>query len=345
MISCYPIRCYERDDNLGDCGMFKTFVDLFCGIGGFRLGLERCGLKCVWSCDINPTARKVYNDNYGEMPAGDIRQVNAQDIPSMDIICGGFPCQSFSKAGKQEGFDCENGALIYEVSRIAEHHKPKALILENVPNLKNIDGGQGLVRVCCLFEKIGYNCQWFELNGSEYGVAQRRVRVYFLFIRNDIYKRITINYQYLREAMWDLVTIGDILDPVSELTADCEVNQDLFELRLSAVGKHRSYNMLYCGSKIYQNDGVNKVRWHQSCGMRVYSDNGIGPTLTSRIYFVYDSRIKRIRKLTPKELLKLQGFPQDFIIPKGSAVRLVGNSVIPRMAELVYRLMDVEKPI
>ena len=324
--------------------MFKTFVDLFCGIGGFRLGLQACGLRCVWSCDIDKMARRVYNDNYHEMPAGDIYEVRAEDIPSMDVICGGFPCQSFSKAGKVEGFKDPRGQLIYEVLRIAEYHKPKLLLLENVPNLKNINSGRALTEICALFEKIGYNCQWFELNGAEYGVAQIRTRIYFVFIRNDIFEKVEISYNYLQEAMWQISSIADILDPVAEIPSECRVNQALFELFPTRIADGFKHIPILCGLKRLANDGKRKIAYETSNGARVYSDRGTNPTLTSRNNFVYDRRIGEVRKYSARELLKLQGFPEDFIIPSlASAIKLVGNSVIPRMVELVFRMIVVKK--
>lgn len=321
----------------------NTFIDLFCGIGGFRLGMQACGLRCVWSCDIDKTVRNVYFDNYGERPAGDIRIFREEDIPPHDVICGGFPCQSFSKAGKKAGFDSENGQLIYEVLRIAKYHKPKILLLENVPNIKNIDEGQGLVRVCKLFEEIGYNCQWFELKGSEFGIPQLRTRIYFLFIRNDIFEKVYISYEVLRRAMWETHVIEDILDPLDEVPEDYWVDNAMFELFPTRIQGQRSINSVYCGVKRLRNDGKGTLRHETSCGCRVYSDKGVMPTLTTRGNFIWDSRRGQVRFPTPKELLKLQGFPVDFKIPEKSALRLVGNSVIPRMVELVYKMIKIKQ--
>ena len=118
-----------------------TFIDLFAGIGGFHYALSSCGAKCVFACEWNSFAQKTYIDNFGVIPQGDITKIEAKDIPTHDILCAGFPCQAFSIAGKQKGFEDVRGTLFFDIVRIAEYHKPKILFLENVKNLISQDTG------------------------------------------------------------------------------------------------------------------------------------------------------------------------------------------------------------
>ena len=121
------------------------FIDLFAGIGGFRLGMERAGFECVFSSEINEHACEMYSKNFGENPNNDITKTSAELIPDFDVLCAGFPCQSFSISGKQQGFyDTTRGTLFFDICRILESKKPKAFILENVANLEKHDKGRTL---------------------------------------------------------------------------------------------------------------------------------------------------------------------------------------------------------
>ena len=163
------------------------FIDLFAGIGGFRVALQGKGLKCVYSCEIDKPARDMYKKNFGHFPEGaDILDVNAQDIPEHDILCGGFPCQPFSIAGKKGGLTDDRGQLFFEIIRIVKHHKPKVLLLENVRNILSIDGGGVLDMILDTLNKEGYNVRYALLNASDYGIPQARKRVYFTCIRKDL---------------------------------------------------------------------------------------------------------------------------------------------------------------
>ena len=128
------------------------FIDLFCGLGGFRLALEKQKCKCVFSSDIDEAVSKVYENNFGEYPSGDITKIDAKDIPDFDILCGGFPCQSFSIAGKRLGFEDTRGTMFFEVARILRERQPKAFILENVKGLTNHDKGKTLDVIFILYK-------------------------------------------------------------------------------------------------------------------------------------------------------------------------------------------------
>lgn len=165
------------------------FIDLFCGIGGFHQAMESLGGKCVFACDIDEDCRKTYEANYGIKPSGDITKIAAEDIPAHDVLCGGFPCQAFSKAGKRLGFEDETkGTLFFDICRILEHHKPKYALLENVRNLANHDHGNTWKVIHDKLEELGYNLLPEPVIFSPHyvGVPQHRERVYIMCVRKDI---------------------------------------------------------------------------------------------------------------------------------------------------------------
>ncbi len=124
-----------------------TFIDLFAGIGGFRLALDSFGAKCVFTSEWDKDAQKVYKENFKDEVAGDITKIKEEDIPKHDILCAGFPCQAFSISGKQQGFDDARGTLFFDVARIVKHHQPKILLLENVKNFETHNNGETLQTV------------------------------------------------------------------------------------------------------------------------------------------------------------------------------------------------------
>ena len=169
------------------------FVDLFCGIGGFHAALHRLGHKCVFATDIDKYAAETYEMNWGK-PGGfdvnsDIRSV-LDEIPAMDIICAGFPCQPFSKSGAQEGFkDQTRGTLFHDICTLAEKHKPMVLFLENVPNLVKHDDGNTFAVIKQRLNELGYDFEWSILSPHKFGIPQVRTRVYIVAIRKDLAKK------------------------------------------------------------------------------------------------------------------------------------------------------------
>ena len=164
------------------------FVDLFCGIGGFHQAMESLGGECVFACDIDDDCRKTYEVNYKIKPAGDIRNIKASDIPSHDVLCAGFPCQSFSKAGNRLGFEDEmKGTLFFDVCRILEYHKPQYALLENVRNLAGHDKGNTWRVIHDKLVSLGYNLLSEPVIFSPHyvGIPQHRERVYIMCIRED----------------------------------------------------------------------------------------------------------------------------------------------------------------
>jgi len=162
--------------------MKLTFIEMFCGIGGFRLGLERNGWKCVWSNDVDKYACQVYRKNFGyrELVECDIRSVDVDSVPEHMLLTAGFPCQSFSFAGKRKGFEDTRGALFYDIARVAAAKRPSLLLLENVKGLLSNDKGRTFARILQTLDELGYDVEWQTLNSKYFGVPQNRERVFII---------------------------------------------------------------------------------------------------------------------------------------------------------------------
>ncbi len=163
-----------------------TFIDLFCGIGGFHQALSQLGGTCVFASDIDKECRKVYKENYGIDPVGDITAVDAHAVPDHDMLVGGFPCQAYSNAGHKLVFEDKRGRLFDEIVRIAQLKQPKFLLLENVKHIKKVDGGKMYQYIYEKLTEIGYSVQDVELSPHQFGIPQLRPRVFFICTRNDL---------------------------------------------------------------------------------------------------------------------------------------------------------------
>lgn len=166
--------------------MTHKFVDLFCGIGSFHYSFNKMGWECVLASDNDETVHDVYEKNYGMKPVGDIYDIDTDDIPDYDVLCGGFPCQPFSNAGKHGGFTDERGVLFLEIIRLMEAAKPKVVVLENVSALKTHDKGKTFKTICELIEEQEYTVHHKVLKCSNYGLPQMRKRIFMVCVRNDI---------------------------------------------------------------------------------------------------------------------------------------------------------------
>lgn len=173
------------------------FIDLFCGIGGFHQALHKLNCKCVYACDTNKDCRDVYENNYKIRPDIDITKVKPENIPDFDILCGGFPCQSFSNAGKKKSFDDKRGKLFDHIIKVAKSKKPKFMFLENVKHILKIDNGTVFQYIIDNVKAAGYYINYsddsyntvFQLSPHQFGIPQQRERVIFVCIRNDIYDK------------------------------------------------------------------------------------------------------------------------------------------------------------
>ena len=298
------------------------YVDLFCGIGGFRLALDSFDAECVFSSDIDKSACKVYQNNYNVTPRGDIRAIGECDVPPHDILCAGFPCQAFSISGKQRGFNDERGSLFFEIVRIARHHKPKLLLLENVANFARHDAGKTLGIVLENLKKIGYDVYYQILNASDYSIPQKRERIYFVSFRNDMN---VCNFQFPPKEH-STSSLKDIVLSDS-VTNDYVIRRN--DIVLHAIKKDADmFGFTSC--KPIRVGTVNKG----GQGERIYSENGVAITLSAYgggvgaktgLYLING----RVRKLSPRECARLQGFPDSFIMDESpsQAYKQFGNSL------------------
>lgn len=309
-----------------------TFIDLFCGIGGFRQALESVGGTCVFSSDKNKRARETYQANYGDMPAGDITKIKAEDIPPFDVLCGGFPCQSFSIAGRQRAFVDPRGQMIFEIIRIAKYHKPKILFMENVDNLAKNDNGNTLKVILELLEGIGYDVHYKVLKASDYGCATIRKRIYFVCFRNNLH----INFKFPEPFESD-VAVEDYLEH--------DVDEHYF-LDLDSVTFYKPDTVERVHGKTYRMGYIGNLRkgGHIGQGQRVYSIKGLAPTFVANSRDVAGGTESyyidgRVRKLTPDEAKRIMGFPESFIfpVPEARAYEQIGNSVAVPVLKAIAR--------
>lgn len=163
------------------------FIDLFSGIGGFHQALTDLGCECNLACDVDKACRETYKINYGIDPHPDVKKINPDEIEDMDIICGGFPCQAFSNAGKKKTFEDDRGLLFDEIMKIAKVKNPKFMFLENVKHILKVGNGEVIEYIKGKLDNFGYVVQIFEISPHQYGIPQQRERVYFVCVRKDIY--------------------------------------------------------------------------------------------------------------------------------------------------------------
>ena len=186
-----------------------TFIDLFCGIGGFHQALDGLGAKCILACDIDEKCRINYELNYGVKPVKDIKDINEKMLPDFDILCGGFPCQPFSNGGKKKTFEDKRGLLFDEIMRIVKEKQPRFLFLENVKHILKVSEGKVLAYIEQQIDQHGYVLERFQMSPHEYGVPQQRERIYFVCVRKDIYNEIPIQ---LINKDTSALTVSDILE-------------------------------------------------------------------------------------------------------------------------------------
>ena len=194
-----------------------SFIDLFAGIGGFRIAAERLGGECVFSSEWDKNSQKTYSTNFGDMPSGDITKIDEKTVPDHDILFGGFPCQAFSISGKQKGFDDTRGTLFFDVARIIREKKPKMLLLENVKNFAKHDNGRTLQIILDTLDELGYKVFYKVLRSSDYGVPQARERIYIVGFKKSL--KIT-DFQYPEQVSdCDIKVVRDILETVEPINA------------------------------------------------------------------------------------------------------------------------------
>ncbi|WP_288984462.1 DNA cytosine methyltransferase [uncultured Treponema sp.] len=301
-----------------DWNNFK-FIDLFAGIGGIRLGFESAGGHCVFSSEFDEDACKTYEANFHEHPAGDITKIDAKDIPDFDILLGGFPCQAFSIIGKKEGFANETcGTLFFEIERILKEKRPKAFLLENVKNLKSHDNGNTYKVIKSHLLNLGYNVYESVLNSLDYGVPQKRERIFIAGFLNNVRfsfpQPVPINQRK---------NLSDILE--KNVDKKYYVNPRIRESRLSRI-KDKNYPKPY----ISHENMAGSVTPHpySSCLRAGASANYI--------------LINDERRPTEREMLRIQGFPDSYkiVLSYGKVKKQCGNSVsVPVIAAIAREMI------
>jgi DNA (cytosine-5)-methyltransferase 1 len=308
-----------------------TFIDLFAGIGGFRIALEKAGAKCVFSSEIDKFALQIYKANFDEDASGDITKVSEEDIPTHDVLCAGFPCQSFSTVGKRKGFSDPRGTLFFDILRIAKHHRPKVLLLENVKGLIGHNKGDTFETIKNGLDDLGYQVHWKVLSATMFGLPQRRERLFIVAIRKDIDKPFTFPTGTTTKKR-----LRDIVERHVDAKHFLSENRNNFIVNKRASGDCRyGYHLIgpdeyvYCllTSKYEHNliiDNSKPTGVFHNIKAKKAGDNVINK--------------QNVRRLTPKEYGRLQGFPDDFKVPvvNKHAYRLFGNAVAVPVVEALY---------
>ena len=310
-----------------------TFIDLFAGIGGIRLGFEQAGFECVYSNERDKSAAATYAANHDEdIEVKDIREVDEKDIPHHDVLCAGFPCQPFSRAGvsarvssnRKHGFeDKDQGVMFFEITRILRYHKPKAVFLENVSNFERHDKGNTLKVVKKELKNLGYNLQTKVIDASLL-VPHRRKRIYMVALRDSEYEFPKIKQRKH--------CLADILEK-------------------NVPDKYTISDLLW---KSHQERTIRNKKKGNGFAHYVIDPKGVANTLTSRYgkdgrENLVPQRSKNPRMFTPKECARLMGFPESFKLPetKTPAYRQFGNSVcVPIIKALAVPLRkQLEKEV
>lgn len=308
------------------------FIDLFAGIGGFRLGFQNLAGQCVFSSEWDLKAQQTYFRNFGEHPYGDITQIDPEEVPSHDILLGGFPCQAFSVAGYRQGFEDEKGRgnLFFNICDILSAKQPQAFLLENVKNLKGHDKGRTFKRIQEELTNLGYFFESRVLNSMTHGnTPQTRERIFIVGFKDE---------KQLKAFQWPEKTplTKSILDLVED-TAPDEFYYNRFPIYSQLKDEINKRGTVYQWRRMY-------VRENKS---------NVCPTLTANmgtgghnVPLILDK--KDIRKLTPRECARFQGYPEEYVLPQNMAkshlYKQIGNSVtvplIVRLAESIKKTLD-----
>lgn len=314
------------------------FIDLFAGIGGFHYALSSFGAKCVFASEWDKHASETYKNNFGIEPKGDITLINETEIPNHDILCGGFPCQAFSVSGKQKGFDDTRGTLFFDIARIANHHKPKVLFLENVKNLAKHDDGKTLETIIKTLEMLGYKVFTKVFNASNFGLPQNRERVYIVAFNNQLNSD---NFKFPLPTN-EKVCLENILENEPNnakiIERDDIVIYKNYKVQESLFDKNELLNKPIQIGKV--NKGGQGERIYHPLGHSItLSAYGGGVGSKTGLYLVNN----KIRKLSPRECARVQGFPDTFILNKTDtqSYKQFGNSVSINVLQNI--VIEIEK--
>ena len=299
-----------------DIGKGKKIIDLFAGIGGIRLGFERWGCNTVFSSEIDPHAAKMYQENFGELPFGDINDISPSNIPDHDILLAGFPCQPFSIAGKGLGFADTRGTLFFNIQEILKEKRPPAFLLENVKRLRNHDSGKTFSVIRNSLEELGYSVYFEILNTLDYGLPQKRERIYIVGLLGK--------YDFsFPSKLGKYKHLSEILEPEETIPESYKLSEEISKKRYAALKKNPEYPSIW-----HENIGGNISPLPYSCALRAGG---------SYNYLVVNGE----RRLTGREMLRLQGFPDTFKInlPYSQVRKIAGNSVSVPVIELIAKQM------
>lgn len=326
-------------------------IDLFCGIGGFRLAMEENSVKCVFSSDIDIFAQQTYNANFGEIPSGDITKIEAKDIPAFDILTAGFPCQPFSYAGLCEGFEDETrGTLFFDICRILSYHKPKMFFLENVKGLVSHKNGNTLNIILKKLKDLGYDVHWKVLSSLDYGLPQKRERWYCV----GFDKKVDFSFP-------TKINSTPILRDIVDLSEDSN-SLKLTKFELDRIKYHfancdKQERVQHDNSKYEPNTKKGKygvfsyqkpdgsLRFHVGDVAKTQIQEAFYACLDTYAPTIIAGRTPKLwdieRKLSVLEAKRLQGFPDDFVMPvsDSQAYKQLGNSVSVPIIKMILKSM------
>ena len=290
----------------------RTFADLFCGIGGFHYAAANLGLQCVFACDINEAARKQYIENFGIQPERDIYDVIPCNVPDHDLLFAGFPCQPFSIIGDRKGLDDPRGTLAFEIIKILRAKLPKVFVLENVRQFSTMGGGQVIEKLLIKLRESGYDCTWKVLNALDFGLPQKRERTIIVGFADRL---------KMEKFKWPTPTENRI--QLSEILEDSP-DPRFFASEYIRNKRLNAHTPKITPSIWHENKGGNISSHPFSCALRAGASHN---------YLLVNGE----RRLTPREMLRLQGFPESFkIVGTDSQLRRqVGNAIPVHMAQAV----------
>ncbi len=289
-------------------------ADFFCGIGGFHVAAESLGHRVVVACDIDAEARRAYAANFDVVPHGDICQLDENAVPDFDLLFAGFPCQPFSIIGKRRGFDDDRGTLFFQLSRFISAKLPRGIILENVKQLATAQGGLVLHRMMKELNHLGYHTDYRVLNTLDFGLPQKRERVY-----------IAASLEPLHSFRWSSEPM-----PMTPLSSILESNPDSKHFASDEIRakRHRMHTAASSPMIWHENKSGNISSYPWSCALRAGA---------SYNYLLVDGK----RRLTPRETLRLHGFPDSWkiVCSDTQTKKQTGNAVSVPVAKAVIRAM------
>jgi DNA (cytosine-5)-methyltransferase 1 len=321
------------------------FIDLFAGIGGFRLAFEEYRTECVFTSEIDKFCRETYEENFGDEPEGDIKEIDENNIPDHEILLGGFPCQSFSLAGvskknslgREHGFDDEEtGNLFFDIARVLKAKQPVSFLLENVKHLKNHDSGQTFDVIQNILDDVGYKFFYKVIDARHY-VPQHRERIFIAGFRKNQFPQLNLENELYNNDGFSFP------DPPEEEQDVRNILEENVDDKYTLSDKLWNYLQDYKEKHRKKGNGF-------GFGMIEPGEDKITRTLSARYHkdgseiLIKQEGNKNPRRLTPRECARLMGFPEDFKIPVSDtqAYQQFGNSVVVPVVEAIAgNMMDV----